>query len=276
MPGRPITYPGQQSVNGALPHGARPRPLARRRRSGPVAPLAFIVLSLLLGVLFVLPIGGADMPVIISLLNSFTGLAVAASGFVLEQRRPHRERHARRRVGNAPDADDEQGDEPLDRQRALQRVRQDPGERAAPPADPTAAPSAPPPSRTWRRCSRSRTRSSSSPATASRSRTRSTRCRSSPTSSRRGRRGLVRDPSGRRPHARSHERAARRGQRPVRRAQGAGCGQRRVSADRRRCRRRRQRRRQSRTRADEPGPRSTACPSSTSTTRRPSSSSSAP
>ena len=39
--------------------------------------------SLLLGVLFVIPIGGADMPIVISLLNSFTGLAAAASGFVL-------------------------------------------------------------------------------------------------------------------------------------------------------------------------------------------------
>jgi NAD(P) transhydrogenase subunit beta len=36
-----------------------------------------------LGVLFVLPIGGADMPVVISLLNAFTGLAAAATGFVL-------------------------------------------------------------------------------------------------------------------------------------------------------------------------------------------------
>ena len=42
-----------------------------------------LVLALVLGVAFVLPIGGADMPVVISLLNAFTGLAVAASGFVL-------------------------------------------------------------------------------------------------------------------------------------------------------------------------------------------------
>jgi len=41
------------------------------------------VLALILGVAFVLPIGGADMPVVISLLNAFTGLAVAASGFTL-------------------------------------------------------------------------------------------------------------------------------------------------------------------------------------------------
>src|ERR1700677_5203654 len=42
-----------------------------------------LALALLLGVLFVLPIGGADMPVVISLLNSFTGLAAAMTGFVL-------------------------------------------------------------------------------------------------------------------------------------------------------------------------------------------------
>jgi NAD(P) transhydrogenase subunit beta len=42
-----------------------------------------LVLALVLGVLFVLPIGGADMPVVISLLNSFTGLAAASTGFVL-------------------------------------------------------------------------------------------------------------------------------------------------------------------------------------------------
>jgi NAD(P) transhydrogenase subunit beta len=43
-----------------------------------------MVLALVLGVAFVLPIGGADMPVVISLLNAFTGLAVAASGFTLK------------------------------------------------------------------------------------------------------------------------------------------------------------------------------------------------
>ena len=41
--------------------------------------------ALVFGVLLVLPIGGADMPVVISLLNSFTGLAAASTGFVLEQ-----------------------------------------------------------------------------------------------------------------------------------------------------------------------------------------------
>jgi NAD(P) transhydrogenase subunit beta len=45
---------------------------------------ALLVGALLFGVLFVLPIGGADMPVVISLLNAFTGLAAAATGFELE------------------------------------------------------------------------------------------------------------------------------------------------------------------------------------------------
>jgi NAD(P) transhydrogenase subunit beta len=46
--------------------------------------LILAALSLLFGVLFVLPVGGADVPIVISLLNAFTGLTVAASGYVLE------------------------------------------------------------------------------------------------------------------------------------------------------------------------------------------------
>ena len=46
--------------------------------------IALLVLSLLFGVLFVLPVGGADVPIVISLLNALTGLAVAASGYVLD------------------------------------------------------------------------------------------------------------------------------------------------------------------------------------------------
>ena len=77
----------------------------------------------LFGVLFVLPIGGADMPVVISLLNAFTGLAAAATGFVLHSERADRERDARRRLGNAAHDPDGPSDEPLDRQRPVRRLR---------------------------------------------------------------------------------------------------------------------------------------------------------
>lgn len=46
--------------------------------------VTLVVLSLIFGVLFVLPVGGADVPIVISLLNALTGLAVAASGYVLD------------------------------------------------------------------------------------------------------------------------------------------------------------------------------------------------
>ncbi len=84
MTGRPITYPGQQIVNALL---ALTIVVAATLAICNVLPLPFYFVAfagaLALGVLFVLPIGGADMPVIISLLNSFTGLAAAMTGFVL-------------------------------------------------------------------------------------------------------------------------------------------------------------------------------------------------
>jgi NAD(P) transhydrogenase subunit beta len=82
--GRPITYPGQKLGNGALLAalvGVGVAILAGPQSQALV--IALILGALLFGVLFVLPIGGADMPVVISLLNAFTGLAAAATGFVL-------------------------------------------------------------------------------------------------------------------------------------------------------------------------------------------------
>ncbi len=83
MTGRPVTYPAQQFINGVVGTGILALAIATLL-TGNVTLLAITaVLSLVLGVIFVLPIGGADVPVLISLLNSFTGLAVAASGFTL-------------------------------------------------------------------------------------------------------------------------------------------------------------------------------------------------
>jgi NAD(P) transhydrogenase subunit beta len=84
MTGRPITYPGQQIVNGAIALGiVVAAGLVIGNLYSLPAFFALFAAALVLGVLFVLPIGGADMPVVISLLNSFTGLAAAATGFVL-------------------------------------------------------------------------------------------------------------------------------------------------------------------------------------------------
>jgi NAD(P) transhydrogenase subunit beta len=83
--GRPIVYPGQKLVNAILIGAciaAGAIILAGGERSWLL--WAAVAGGLLFGVLFVLPIGGADMPVVISLLNAFTGLAAAATGFELQ------------------------------------------------------------------------------------------------------------------------------------------------------------------------------------------------
>ena len=83
--GRPITYAGQQFVNALILAAALGCGIAiavGAEREWLLVGL--IVSALAFGVLFVLPIGGADMPVVISLLNAFTGLAAAATGFELE------------------------------------------------------------------------------------------------------------------------------------------------------------------------------------------------
>jgi NAD(P) transhydrogenase subunit beta len=88
MTGRPIVFPGQNLLNAFLLAVAVAAGVLAVAGAHPVPPGVLVVgltlLSAVLGVLFVLPVGGADMPVIISLLNSLTGLAAAATGFVLE------------------------------------------------------------------------------------------------------------------------------------------------------------------------------------------------
>ncbi|MGI9556316.1 MAG: NAD(P)(+) transhydrogenase (Re/Si-specific) subunit beta, partial [Solirubrobacterales bacterium] len=87
LPGRPIAAPGQQIVNALLLVGIIVACVVLViTNDDPSQPLFIAVLvgAGLLGTLVVLPIGGADMPVVISLLNAFTGLAAAGAGFALD------------------------------------------------------------------------------------------------------------------------------------------------------------------------------------------------
>jgi H+-translocating NAD(P) transhydrogenase subunit beta len=83
--GRPLVYPLQKAVNAGLLAVILVVGVVIVVRQGGIGLfLVFAVASFVLGPLFVLPIGGADMPVVISLLNSFTGVAAAITGFVLD------------------------------------------------------------------------------------------------------------------------------------------------------------------------------------------------
>jgi H+-translocating NAD(P) transhydrogenase subunit beta len=82
MTGRPVVLPQQRLLNVGLAV-ATVAFVVWGLTGSMVAAVLLLVVALVLGVLFVLPVGGADVPVVISLLNAFTGLAVAASGAVL-------------------------------------------------------------------------------------------------------------------------------------------------------------------------------------------------
>jgi NAD(P) transhydrogenase subunit beta len=81
--GRPIVFPAQQVVNALLLAGALTAAVLAGLLEETVLMIVLIAVSLVLGVLFVLPIGGADMPVVVAFLNAFSGLAGVAAGFVL-------------------------------------------------------------------------------------------------------------------------------------------------------------------------------------------------
>jgi H+-translocating NAD(P) transhydrogenase subunit beta len=82
--GRAVSYPGQKVVNGLIFAFAFALALYLVVGEGNLQLyVALNIAALVIGVLFVIPIGGADMPVVIALLNSFSGLAAAMTGFVL-------------------------------------------------------------------------------------------------------------------------------------------------------------------------------------------------
>ena len=90
IPQRPVTYPFQNLVNLALFAIALGLAAALVMQPGaawgPIAFSAVVALSLLFGVLLIIPIGGADMPTVIAILNAYAGLSAVAMGFVLNNK----------------------------------------------------------------------------------------------------------------------------------------------------------------------------------------------
>ena len=87
LPGRPIVFKGQIFVNFAVLGGALL--IAVMMLMNPAATQffpVFIILALMFGIMLIIPIGGADMPTVIALLNSYAGLSAAAMGFALDNK----------------------------------------------------------------------------------------------------------------------------------------------------------------------------------------------
>ncbi|MDQ0693432.1 NAD(P)(+) transhydrogenase (Re/Si-specific) subunit beta [Arthrobacter sp. W4I7] len=83
MTTRPVVFPGLPAVMSAVLLAAVAAGVAVILTGSSALAVLLLVLGLAAGILLVLPVGGADVPIVISLLNAFTGLAVAASGLVL-------------------------------------------------------------------------------------------------------------------------------------------------------------------------------------------------
>jgi NAD(P) transhydrogenase subunit beta len=90
IPQRPVTYPGQNVVNiGVLAIAAGLGVVLVLHPTAPWSGQVFVAiaaLALTFGVLLIIPIGGADMPTVISILNAYAGLAAVAMGFVLDNK----------------------------------------------------------------------------------------------------------------------------------------------------------------------------------------------
>ena len=122
----PVVFKGQHILNlimaivmirSACCSSSRSRARTGRRSS------SMTVIAFVLGVLIIIPIGGADMPVVISMLNSYSGLGGVGHRLLAEQPAAHRRRIARRLVGRDPVLHHVQGDEPLVLQRHPRRLR---------------------------------------------------------------------------------------------------------------------------------------------------------
>jgi len=83
VPGKPLVYAGQRVVAGLITAVLLAAAAVAIVGTNPAGFLVVAVVALVIGVLMVIPIGGADMPVVVSLLNSLSGLAAAGTGFVI-------------------------------------------------------------------------------------------------------------------------------------------------------------------------------------------------
>jgi NAD(P) transhydrogenase subunit beta len=81
--GNPLTFPAQHLLNLVLGLGAVLLAITLATSPASWSLVLLVLLAAVLGVLLTIPIGGADMPVVVSLLNSYSGLAACAAGFVL-------------------------------------------------------------------------------------------------------------------------------------------------------------------------------------------------
>ena len=124
LPQRPITYKGQNIVNlGMLAVAIVIAVMLVRDPSKMFLFPLMIFIPLIFGVMMIIPIGGADMPTVISLLNSYAGLSAAAMGFVLGKQTAHHRWRLRRRIGLHPLRQHVQSDESFVHQRFVRRVR---------------------------------------------------------------------------------------------------------------------------------------------------------
>jgi H+-translocating NAD(P) transhydrogenase subunit beta len=84
LPGPPVVFRGQQVVNAVLFAATLLAAVTAGVTERELLFLGLVIASAVLGVLLVLPIGGADMPVVIALLNAFSGLGAVGTGFILD------------------------------------------------------------------------------------------------------------------------------------------------------------------------------------------------
>src|SRR5262249_53487435 len=219
LPQRPVTYNGQNFVN-----------LSLRGITAIIAVMLvldpsrvylyplIVFIPLIFGVMMIIPIGGADMPTVISLLNSDAGLSAAAMGFVLDSKLLIE--RARRRIGLHSFREHVESHEPLLHQRSVRGVRTGTGNHRCAGGTQAGAQR-----HRGRVCGDSCGGEQGSHRAGLRhgrfaGATQGSRALRRVEQTRRGRE--VWYPPGRRPHARSHERAAGRSRHPLRQVAGYG------------------------------------------------------